>query len=221
MPKDNLLYILGYSGHAYVVLDVALSNGMLIEGYFDLEPAQRNPYNIEFCGSERDGELSKIVGGGYVFPAIGSNFIREKVTKYIEVHKLKDILLIDSSARVSKSAIIQNSTLVAPKAVVNSMAKIGKGCILNTGAIVEHECVLYDFVHVAPGAVLAGNVKVGKKAVIGANATVREGGSIGSSAGITPVGGALAPTSLNVPFTAPTAIMPEGWGALSRMSSWV
>jgi len=195
VSKSKNLYILGYSGHAYVVIDVARSNNFTVKGYFDNEASEENPYSVAFCGSERETDFPKIVGDGYAFPAIGSNAIREEVMEIIESNNLKEILLVDPSARISDRASIKKSTLIAPRVVVNSMADIGKGCILNTGAIVEHECEIRNFAHIAPGAVLAGNVIVGEKAFVGANATIKQGISIGRNTVI----GAGAMVLENVP----------------------
>lgn len=181
MLKSKDIFILGYSGHAYVVLDVALANNYQIKGYFDLKAAVHNPYNIHFMGNEEKCDLTNIVKNHLIFPAVGSNIIREKLYSLIESHQLKQTILVDNSASVSSMAKVGSSTLVAPNAVINSMAIIGKACIINTSAIIEHECKIGDFTHIAPGAVLAGNVTIGKRTFIGANAVVKQGITIGNN----------------------------------------
>ncbi|MBU2948256.1 acetyltransferase [Zobellia uliginosa] len=175
MQKFKSLYILGYSGHAYVVLDIALGNGFVPKGYFDFQKAQSNPYQISYLGDENKLDLTSIVGNGVAFPAIGSNQIRKRVYQLLTEQAIEQTVLIDKSASVSIMASIGNSSLVAPKAVVNSKSIIGDACIINTGAIIEHECTIGDFSHIAPGSVLTGNVSIGKNVLVGAGSVVRPG----------------------------------------------
>jgi sugar O-acyltransferase (sialic acid O-acetyltransferase NeuD family) len=180
--KNVILF--GYSGHALVVTDCALSAGITIIGYYDQQAAEINPHNLPYLGNEENADLSNIDPETAFFPAVGSNTLRQKMIEFGEERSLKSIQITDNSAIVSSSAIIGEHTLVGPRAVINSMAKIGRGCIINTGAIIEHECVIDEYAHVAPGAVLAGNVTVGHHAFIGANATVKQGITIGEFATI-------------------------------------
>ncbi|HET8737398.1 MAG TPA: acetyltransferase [Pricia sp.] len=175
MSKFKNLYILGYSGHAYVVLDVALSNQYRLKGYFDFQKHERNPYHISYLGNENEHDLTKIVKNDVVFPATGSNVVRKKLYGLLKEFNLTQTVLIDKSATVSPRSSIGNSTLVAPKAVINSLSIIGNACIINSGAIVEHECVVDNFSHIAPGAVLTGNVSIGKNVLVGANSVIRPG----------------------------------------------
>jgi sugar O-acyltransferase (sialic acid O-acetyltransferase NeuD family) len=179
VSKSKNLYILGYSGHAYVVIDVATGNGYRIKGYFDKNETVLNPYDIHYFGDENLVSIRQIVKNSYVFPAIGSNRIRKNMIDFIESNQLNEVLLIDSRAIISPKVSIGYSTFVAPCAILNSLSDVGRGCIVNTGAIVEHESTIGDFTHVAPGAVLAGNVNVGKNVLIGANSVVKQGITIG------------------------------------------
>jgi len=182
VSKSKNLYILGYSGHAYVVIDVATSCDYIIRGYFDFEQSLKNPYDLTYLGDENKQDLYSIVGGHFVFPAVGSNAIREKLYWLLKNNGYEQISLIDKSAYVSLKTTLEESTLIAPKAVVNSGTVIGKACIINTGAIIEHECKIGDFAHIAPGAVLAGNVNIGSNTFLGANCVVKQGTMIGKNA---------------------------------------
>ncbi len=181
MLGSKKICLLGYSGHAYVVIDIALSNNYEIIGYFDKDKAAQDPYSLSYLGDEQNLDIKKVVGNNYIFPAIGSNYIRKNVVNLLDMNNLKQIVLIDASANISHKAEVDVSTLVCSKVVVNSMAVIGKGCIINTGAIIEHECEIGDFCHLAPGSVVAGNVKIGKNTFVGANATIKQGITIGNN----------------------------------------
>ncbi len=182
MLASKDLFIFGYSGHAYVVLDVSISLGYNPMGYFNPDKEVSDPYQLKYFGFERDVEVEKIVDKASVFPALGSNMIRKKIMTDPKFASLNYPVLVSPSAVVSKFSHISEGVLVGVSAIVQSKAQIGRGSIINTGAIVEHECHLSDFVHVAPGAVLSGNVKVGEGAFIGANATIKEGITIGKGA---------------------------------------
>lgn len=175
MSKFKNLYLLGYSGHAYVVLDVALANNYNIKGYFDKKMTTLNPYELLYLGDENEVDISQIVSDGFVFPAMGSNAVRQKLIAIMEDAALNETELVHPSASVSPRASIGRSTVVAPNAIVNSLAEVGNGCIINSGVIIEHECKVGDFSHIAPGAVLAGNITVGKNNFIGANSVIKQG----------------------------------------------
>lgn len=181
MQDFKNIYIFGYSGHAYVLIESMLELGYVILGYFDKEEAKINPYNIKYCGFELEIDLKSIVKENYVFPTVGEQKVREKLVNLFANEHLNQFALIDSSASVSKTATIGTSTYLGKKSVVNALSKIGNGVIINTNAVVEHECEIEDFVHLAPSATLAGNVKIGKSSFVGANCVSKQNISIGSN----------------------------------------
>lgn len=175
----NKSILIGYSGHGYVVAETALEIGIDLIGYSDTTILEKNPFNLEYLGFEKNEnfigwelEASFIIG-------IGDNAIRQKIANEV-VTKNKELLTVISKfASVSKTIKIGHGTFINRNAAVNAFAVIGNNVILNTGCIIEHECVLDDAVHIAPGAVLAGNVTVGERSFIGANAVVKQGVTIG------------------------------------------
>lgn len=179
MSGSKALYILGYSGHAYVVIDVAASMGISVMGYFEKNEVTHNPYSLTYLGDEKEQEGVGFPGDSWVFPAVGTNSVRRRMVELIRNRGWKAIILLDSSAIVSSRASVQDFTLIGPRVIVNSMASIKAGCIINTGAIVEHECEIGAYSHIAPGAILAGGVTVGKETFIGAGAVVKQGVRIG------------------------------------------
>lgn len=177
--SEKQAIIIGYSGHAFVVIETALEIGFEIIGYADREKASFDPFNLPYLGFEKgddfewwNDEVSFVLG-------IGDNKLRQNIADIIS-HKGKKIeKIIHKTAQISKSATIGAGTFVNKNVAVNAFALIGKNVILNTGCIIEHECVLEDAVHIAPGAVLAGNVCVGERTFVGANAVVKQGVVIG------------------------------------------
>lgn len=171
--------IIGYSGHAYVCIDAALSSGIEIQGYFEEKSKEKNPYGLKFLGSEVGYNFSNLDASVKLFVSIGSNILRSKVSQKIPAQKLTNI--IHQSSIISPTVKLGQGILISSGAIVNSMVEIANGVILNSGSIVEHECKIGSFSHIAPGAVLAGSVEVGSCTMIGANAVVKEGVKIGNN----------------------------------------
>ncbi len=181
MQDSKEVYIFGYSGHAYVLIESMLDLGYSIAGYFDKQEAASDPYDIKYLGFELDVNLKEIVKDGFVFPTIGEAHIREKLVALFYKENLKQFTLIDKTANISKTAAVGMSTYVGKSAVVNALAQVGQGVILNSNSVVEHECEIGDFSHIAPSATLAGNVKIGSRSFVGANSVCKQSISIGSS----------------------------------------
>lgn len=179
MSDSKSVFLFGYSGHAYVIIESLLDAGYQVKGYFDFKEAEKNPYGLKYLGYEGEVDVKSIVGDDLVFPSIGDNLIRKKVITLFDKYQLNQFVAVDPSANVSRTAFINPSTYIGKNVMVNAQTKIGKGLILNTGCIIEHECQLSDFVHIAPGAVLCGNVSVGNDSFIGANSVVRQNVEIG------------------------------------------
>jgi sugar O-acyltransferase (sialic acid O-acetyltransferase NeuD family) len=177
--SDKKVILIGYSGHAYVVIETVLDNGFQIHGYSDREKAFSNPYCLDYLGFEKadhfigwQKEVSFVLG-------IGDNKLRQSIADLIESKGKNIELIIHKTANVSNSAVIGKGSFINKNVVVNALVVVGKNVILNTGCIIEHECELQDAVHIAPGVVLAGNVVVGERTFIGANSVVKQGVKIG------------------------------------------
>jgi UDP-N-acetylbacillosamine N-acetyltransferase len=171
--NSKSIYIFGYSGHSYVVIETALALGYQIKGYFDIIEPVVNPYQIPYMGFENEVDLKQIVGADWVFPTIGDNRLRAQLVIRFQSLGLNQLSMVDPTAMVSPSAKIGPSTYLGKGSIVNAQSQIGAGVIINSGAIVEHECFIADGCHVAPGVTLCGNVDIGDGSFIGANSVVR------------------------------------------------
>ncbi|SDC84569.1 Hexapeptide repeat of succinyl-transferase [Algoriphagus faecimaris] len=174
MSESKSVFLFGYSGHAYVIIESLLDAGYEVKGYFDFKAAEKNPYSLEYFGFEEEVDVKSIVGNHLVFPSLGDNKIRQKILSFFQKHQLNQFVAVDPGANISRTAFIQPSSYIGKNVLVNAGSEIGQGVILNSGCIVEHECQISDCVHIGPGAVLCGNVSVGKECFIGANAVVRQ-----------------------------------------------
>lgn len=173
VSQSNSVFIFGYSGHSYVVIESLLDAGYEILGYFDFIESKNNPYGLTYFGNENKKNLKTLIKKNLVFPTIGDNQIRKKLIYLFEKLDLNQFVAIDPSANVSSSAILEKSAYIGKNALVNAQTRVGKGVIINTSAVVEHECKIDNFVHIAPSSVLCGNVYIGENSFIGANTVVK------------------------------------------------
>lgn len=181
MPTKDIILI-GYSGHAYVIVDIFNSQGINVIGYCDIEEKKQNPYKLIYMGNEKEqSTLSQIAAYDY-FAAIGHNGIRKKVLEFVEKENNKRATnAIHCTACVSPTAQLAHGIMVSNYAQINAMCTIGSGVICNTGSIIEHECKIGAYSHIAPGAVLCGNVSVGENTMIGARTVIKPGITIGDN----------------------------------------
>jgi len=165
--------IIGYGGHAVVVIDALQLSGYNVTSYFDDEEKEENPFTLNYLGKPDKVCFSKAKGGLF-FVAIGDNAIRSMLYKKA-VSFMEPINAIHPTSVISGCASLGKGIYVGPNAVVNAFAEIGDGVICNTASIVEHHCKIGDFVHMAPGGVLLGGVDVGEYTFLGAKVVVNIG----------------------------------------------
>ena len=180
--KEKLpIYMIGSGGHASVVLDILLLNGLTIEGVIQ----NTNLINKKFKSFELFSENNfmkyfgiedvRLVNGIGNMP---KNNIRMNVTNNFKSKKYKFISTIHPSATIEKNIELPSDIQVMAGVVINSGCQIGNDCIINTRAVLDHDCQIGNNTHIAPGAVLCGGVKVGRDSFIGANSTILQGVSI-------------------------------------------
>lgn len=169
------LSLVGYSGHALVVIESVMATGNKIHGYFDKEQKE-NLFDIDYLGKE-----NRFTSDHNIFITIGDNGIREKVFKLLQDKNNLDIKIIDPSALISSSSEILHQVYVGKNTIINAGASIKEGCIINTNCIVEHGVHIGKFSHIAPSSTICGDVSIGSNCYIGANSTIIQGISIGNN----------------------------------------
>lgn len=175
------VFIIGYSGHALVVLDIFALNNINVIGYCDSEEKKDNPFSIPYLGNEQQVDSTLATANVNAFIAIGNNTIRIKVANVLKSKGFAFTNAIHPKAAISAYAKLDTGILVAANASINSMAVVGEGVVCNTCSVIEHECIIGKYTHIAPGAVLCGNVTVGNNCFIGANAVIKQGITIGNN----------------------------------------
>ena len=171
--------IVGYSGHAYVIIDILLSAGRLVTAYCDSDEKEFNPYHLEYLGKESD-VINKLKRFDF-FACVGHNGIREKIHTSLSQYLGNPINAIHPSAVISSSVKMSDGIMIAANATLNPLVEIGRGVICNTSTSIDHECIIGDFSHIAPGVVLCGNVTIGRSSFIGANSVIRQGVTVGNN----------------------------------------
>ena len=177
---DNKIILIGYSGHAMVVVDAALDNGLNIIGYAEKKIIENNPFNLKYLGDEKEETFIGWQLDADFLIGIGDNYIRERVFNTINKSGKEVKTLKSTTSIISKYTTIGIGTFISNNVTINACSRIGMNVILNTGCIVEHECNIGNSAHIAPGAVLAGNVTIGERSFIGANAVLKQGVVIGN-----------------------------------------
>lgn len=177
---DDIILI-GYGGHGKSVADCIERTGLYrIIGYTDFQEHQSQ---YTYLGTDDVLEQYLEEGIDKVFICIGylgKSNLRERIYWILKEKGFTFPVIIDPSAIVSQSAVIEEGSFVGKGAVINAEARIGRMSIINTGAIIEHECIVGEFSHIAVSAVLCGQVKTGKAAFVGANATIIQCMEIGA-----------------------------------------
>lgn len=175
MVKKEII-VIGYSGHAYVVIDSIKSVDDVVIGYCDNEQKKLNPYKLEYLGTENE---SILLNKNWII-AIGDNRTRKIIFEQYG-HVGTNVQVQHKTAVLGNAVVVGKGTFIAANVSINALVNIGVCTVINTGAIIEHECTIGDFSHIAPGAVLAGDVTVGKQSFIGANSVIKQGVTIGDN----------------------------------------
>ena len=161
----------GGGGHARVVLDVLLGQGIIVPALIDAK------FTGDLLGIPRIKEYDPTIEPtASVIIAIGDNVIRKRVAEFT---KHPFVNAIHNSAIISARVKMGVGNMILHGSIVQAETEIGNHVIINTGAQIDHDCIVEDYAHIAPGVVLCGNVRVGTGTLIGAGATVIPGKKIG------------------------------------------
>ena len=176
------IYVFGAGGHGKVVADVALSTGVVIDGFLDDDAAlfgnevlgRRVLGGMEFLSDRlREGTVSIIHG-------VGGNALRRGVALRCLEMGAKILTVVHRTATVAPSALLGAGTVVMAGAAVNPDARLGEGVIVNTGAVIEHDCEVGDYAHLSPNAAIGGGVRIGALASLGLCSCALPGVSVGA-----------------------------------------
>lgn len=180
---DKPVIVLGAGGHAKVVIDALLQQGVDVVGIVD---SDSNKVSNQILGINVIGdddtvfrypkdEIYLVNGIG----SVGSATRRKSVFMKFKSQGYRFIVVIHPSAIIGSDVDIQEGAQIMAGAVIQSGAVIGINTIVNTRASIDHDCIIQSHVHISPGAIICGGVSVGEETHVGAGATVIQGVRIG------------------------------------------
>ncbi len=79
--------IIGYSGHAFVVLDAAEKAGLKVLGYTEKNKLDHNPFELDYLGFENDEDFQGWNKEYKFVLGIGDNKIRNAIAELIKSKK--------------------------------------------------------------------------------------------------------------------------------------
>jgi sugar O-acyltransferase (sialic acid O-acetyltransferase NeuD family) len=168
-----MVYLIGASGHAKVVIEILENQRVEIGGLQDSNPEIKTLLHYKvfenFPSAFNPIEDKVII-------SIGNNLIRKRLASLTDY---KFISAIHINTNISKRSVIGEGAAIMAGVSINSSCKIGDHVIINTNASIDHDCILEDFVHISPNVALAGNVKIGEGTHIGIGASIIQGIKIG------------------------------------------
>ncbi|MFL0165513.1 acetyltransferase [Candidatus Clostridium helianthi] len=180
------IILVGGGGHCKSIIDSI--NGLKqfeIVGIVDKKINENMGLGIDVIGSDENlGELYKsgIKNAFISVGSVGNPCIRVKLYNILKKIGYNFPKIIDKTAIVSESALINDGVFVGKGAIINAKVTIEKQCIINSGTIVEHDCNISEFVHLAPGVTVSGGVNIGKRTHVGTNSTIIQNVNIGNDA---------------------------------------
>lgn len=140
VPKLANLLILGAGSHGREVLEIA-ENLRIFNKISFLDDYHVGDNIIGKC-TELNHFLDEYP---FAFPGVGNPETRKKLMNNIIKSGFVIPTLIDTTAVISREAIIGYGTVVCAKAVINIGANVGNGCIISSGAIIARNARMNDF----------------------------------------------------------------------------
>jgi sugar O-acyltransferase (sialic acid O-acetyltransferase NeuD family) len=115
--------------------------------------------------------------------AIGSNFIRKKITNKVE-KILKNFnweKIISKNCIINGNVKIGKGTVIISGAVINTGCIIGKHCLINTSSSIDHDNIFKNFSSCGPNVTTGGNVLLGECSYLGISSTVKHMVKVGDN----------------------------------------
>ena len=164
--------VIGAGGHAKVIIDMLLDNGLTVVACVSHADAPRYR-GIEVLVGDESLVALRASGVERAVVAVGANALRQRLAADALFLGFTLPSVVSRSAQISPTASIGEGAVIMPNAVVNADAAIGRLAIVNTGATVDHDCVVGEAAHVAPGVHFSGGVRLGARSIVGVGSSAR------------------------------------------------
>jgi sugar O-acyltransferase (sialic acid O-acetyltransferase NeuD family) len=173
------ILILGAGGHAKVVADILLCQGLDVRGFLDDDPRTWGATRLDLPVLGAISTYKDHAPDGLAL-GIGDNAARKQVVEQMgQAAQGLWHIAIHPRATIAASARLGRGVVIAAGAVLNPDSVLGDYAILNTGATVDHDCSIGAYAHIAPGTHLSGGVSIGCGTLVGVGASVAPGCSVG------------------------------------------
>ncbi len=113
--------------------------------------------------------------------ANGEPFVRDRLLKKLDGNGHRLATLLDTSAVIADSALIQNGVSVAPLCSISSNVILERNSCVNTTTIIGHDARVGKNTVVSSMVSVGGSCVVGENSYIGMGALIKEGVCIGSN----------------------------------------
>lgn len=114
--------------------------------------------------------------------AVGEPSSREKLYQKLTDNKIKSATLIDPTALVSPSAVIEEGTIVSEYSTIHCNVKIGKNCLIQPYCCLGHDIQIGNHTVLSAYFSPGGGTVFGDKVYCGMHSIVKEKLTIGDSA---------------------------------------
>lgn len=169
------LYVLGTSGFAREVRDVAADLGLRVTFVAESSP----PEGMRIDTSDVIGEDNfATMGAVQAAIGIGGNAVRQSVfEKYRDTVHFPNLIHPSASFGLGQRDIIAGSSGVIICAGVRftNNIQVGNACVFNLNCTIGHDVIVADYCNIAPGANLSGYVELEMGVWVGTNAAINQG----------------------------------------------
>jgi sugar O-acyltransferase (sialic acid O-acetyltransferase NeuD family) len=184
MIKEKPILLIGFGGHAKVLINILSLLGREIIGALSLEPIGTEYLSIKVVGSDEnlwqyDPKNIQLVNAIGQLP---KNDLRAQIYLDAKAKGFSFANVIHPNAIIAQNVIFGEGVQVMAGAIIEPSVKIFDNVIVNTGANINHDVRIHSHTHVAPGAVVCGDVVIGSHVFIGAAACIVPGVRISDNA---------------------------------------
>lgn len=180
------LFIYGAGGFGKEVMDIARRRNAVTGKWTDIcfvddvrpERVRYGAQLFPFDSPEvRDGlaEVEFVI-------ALGEPAYREKLAQKLADAGGRLGRVIDTSALITDTAILDEGAVIAPLCSISSDARVGRNASINTMSIVGHDVQIGEHAVISSMVNIGGGGVIGNGSYIGMGALIKEGVRIGSNA---------------------------------------
>ncbi|MGL5255767.1 MAG: acetyltransferase [Proteocatella sp.] len=183
--KKKPVIVLGAGGHAKVLINSLIQQGIEIIGITDNDKAKHSKMILgkEIIGSDeliykyssKDIWLVNGIGSINSMNLRQNIYFKFKQEGYFFSEVIHPDTIIAKNVKISEGVQIMAGAIIQPGCV------IGENTIINTKSAIDHDCIISRNVHIAPGCTLCGGIYVGESTHIGTGTVIVQNKRIGNN----------------------------------------